>query len=299
MDAMEGSAGRRLTRREFETVIRRAAELASTESEGNEGQLTEGELFRIAGEVGLDPRHVRRALTEMRAGVELRGGRFGLDRIFGPALIQASRVVPGTPGELAETLDEYFVAGQLLQRVRRGASILQYRPAVDWASKIARAASFSSGRYYIAAAHSVEVHLQPAEAGRTLVELVVDPGTRNDSMIGGVLGGGSAGVAVGVGAAVGLVGLGVFLAPAVVLAAAAGTGVTGVIAYATGQAHKKKLAEVQAEVEGVLDALEVGASLEPPPPSWRRWVKRNFHGVARDLMSKEESDGPTRQREEP
>ena len=43
------------------------------------------------------------------------------------------------------------------------------------------------------------------------------------------------------------------------------------------------MAEVRSEVEGVLDALETGASLEPPPPSWRRWVKRYFHGMAKDF----------------
>jgi hypothetical protein len=43
-------------------------------------------------------------------------------------------------------------------------------------------------------------------------------------------------------------------------------------------------------VEGVLDALETGMSLEPPPASWRRWVKRQFHGVARDLMSGDDEE---------
>ena len=43
-----------------------------------------------------------------------------------------------------EKIDEFMVAGQLLQLVRKGVSILQYRPAVDWASQIARAASSTS-----------------------------------------------------------------------------------------------------------------------------------------------------------
>jgi hypothetical protein len=42
---------------------------------------------------------------------------------------------------------------------------------------------------------------------------------------------------------------------------------------------------VRDEVEGILDRLEARDSLEPPPSSWRRWVKRNFHGMARDLLS--------------
>jgi len=65
-------------------------------------------------------------------------------------------------------------------------------------------------------------------------------------------------------------------------------GVCGAIAYGVGQSHKRKLIEVRAEIEGVLDSLEAGASLQPPPPSWRRWVKRHFHGVARDFMGDED-----------
>ena len=34
--------------------------------------------------------------------------------------------------------------------------------------------------------------------------------------------------------------------------------------------------------------IERGDPLEPPPPSWRRWVKRQFHGVARDFMRDED-----------
>jgi hypothetical protein len=69
----------------------------------------------------------------------------------------------------------------------------------------------------------------------------------------------------------------------VVAGALAGSGVWGGITYATGLAHKRKVSEVQSEVEGVLDSLESGGSLEPPPPSWRRWVKRHFHGMAKDF----------------
>ena len=71
-----------------------------------------------------------------------------------------------------------------------------------------------------------------------------------------------------------------------------GGGVWTGITYAAGQSHKRKLREVHTELEGVLDTLETGRSLEPPPASWRRWVKRHFHGVARDLMrSDDEASG--------
>lgn len=273
------SRSRSLTRSEFEAVIRRATELATSDPESTEGSLTEEELFRIAGEVGLSEEQVRRALAEVRSGLE---GGGPLDRIFGPSQVHASRVVPLESEEVASSIDEFLVASQLLQPVRRTPKMLQYRPAVDWASQLARAASFSSREHYIASARSVEVLLEPLGTDRTRVELVVDPGSRGDDAAGALVGGGLAGAAAG-----GLAGWAfATVAPlgvAVVAGLLAGGGVWAGVTYAMGVSHKRKVAEVRSEAEGVLDALEVGGTLEPPPPSWRRWVKRHFHGMARDF----------------
>ncbi len=280
---MNGSEGRTLSRREFDSVIRRAAELAASDPDVGEGALTEGELFRIAGEVGLPETHVRRALADVRSGAEDGGV---LDRVFGPSSVRASRVAPGTPQELASRIDDFLVASQLLQPVRRGVRVLQYRPALDWASQLARAASFRSRKYYIASARSVEVQMEPIDDDRTLVEFLVDPGTRGDDITGAVLGGGFVGGGMGSLVAWGLTTvtpIGLAIASGVVVGAGAWSGIT----YVTGRSHKRKLQGVQTELEGVLDALETGALLEPPPPSWRRWVKRHFHGVARDLRRAE------------
>lgn len=283
---MSESRDRSLTRTEFDAVIRRAAELASSDSEAAEGALTETELFRIAGEVGLTEGHVRLALSEVRSGVE--GGGGVLDRVFGPSHVRASRVVPGTPEKLAQSVDEFLVSTQLLQRVRRSSTMLHYRPAADWASQVARAASLSSRKYYIASARSVEVQLEAVDPNRTLVAFLIDPGTRGNDVAGGIVGGGFAAVAVGGAAAFGLT-LVAPLALAVGAGAVAAGGVWSAIFFGTGSAHRRKLSDVRSEVEGVLDALESGASLEPPPPAWRKWVKRHFHGVARDIMGDDEA----------
>lgn len=276
--------GRSLTRQEFDAVIRRAAELAGADAESGDGSFTEVELLRIAGEVGLSEQHVRRALAEVRSGET--GGGF-LDRTFGPASITASRVVARDFMELRDELDEFLVATQLLQPIRRGREVLQYRPALDWASQLARAASFTSRKYYVASAKSVEVRIEVVDDERTLVELRVDPGTRGDDIAGAVLGGGAAG---GVAGAVGGVALATMapLGLSIGVGVVVGLGVWTGIGYAVGNGHKKKLREVRSEVEGILDDLESGRSLEPPPSSWRRWVKRHFHGVARDLMRDED-----------
>ena len=275
--------GRSLTRREFDEVIRRASELASRESDLGEGSLSESELLRIAREVGLSERHVRAALAEVRTGGALVETNGTLDRLFGPLVVRASRVVPGTPRQLADTLDTFLVGGQLLQSVRRSEFFLQYRPAIDWASQVARAASAASRRYYIAAARSVEVRLEPIDASRSLVDFAVDPGTRGDA-IGGATAGTMVGTVAGAGVAIALLTaapLTLAVSGGVALAAA----VSGGSISLAGHFHRRKLRDVQSELEGVLDKLESGESLEPPPPAWRQWVKRQFHGVAKDILS--------------
>ena len=251
---MEGDSGRALTRWEFDAVIQRAAELAADDPDSAPGALTEGDLFRIAGEVGLPESHVRRALAEVRSGEQ--GGGL-LDRFFGPQVVRTSRVVPGKLEEIADELDEFLVASQLLQRVRRGSSVLQYRPAVDWASQVARAASFSSSKYYTASAKSVEVRLSQVDDARTLVEIEIDPGIRQDDVVGALLGGGVGGGATGVAAGFGLA-LVSPLGLAVGVGGVVGLGVWYGIAYASGQAHRKKRQDVLVELEGILDALELG-----------------------------------------
>jgi len=281
---MSEGEGRSLTRREFDAVIRRAAELATSDPDSSEGGLSEVELFRIAGEVGLDDGHVRRALAEVRSG-EAGGGV--LDRIFGPSSVRVSRVVPGTVDALGAEVDEFMVANQLLQRVRRGPDLLLYRPAVDWASQLARAASFSSRKYYVASAKAVEVRLERVDDRRTLIEFLVDPGTRKDDIAGALVGGAASAGLVGVVVGAGLTALAAF--PVAVGAGVVVGGATWVgVGRGIGLNHKKKLREVRTELEDVLDRLEMGDSLEPPPASWRRWVKRNFHGVARDLMGSDD-----------
>lgn len=273
--------GRSITRKEFDEVIRRAAEIAASEPDGGESALTEQELFRIAREVGLEERHVRKALAQVRSYPPT--GRGPVSALYGPSFIVASRVIPGSRDELLSRVDEFMVAGQLLQGVRRTASVLQYRPAVDWASQIARAASSTSRKYYVASAKRVEVRFEPVDEGQVLVEIEVEPGTRDDYLAGGIIGGigGGAGTGVGVGLAIAAAG------PAAVGVAAGivvGSAFFGGLCWITGHYHKRRLLEVRSEMEGILDRLERGESLEPPPPSWRRWVRRQFHGVARDLL---------------
>jgi hypothetical protein len=111
----------------------------------------------------------------------------------------------------------------------------------------------------------------------------VEPGTRDEYLVGGGVGGIGAGAGAGVGVAF-LVAAAAPLALGVAAGIGVGSAVCGGICWATGYYHKRRLLEVRAEIEGILDRLESGETLEPPPSSWRRWVRRHFHGVAKDLL---------------
>ena len=224
---------------------------------------------------------MQKALVKVRSSPPT--GKGPVAALYGPNFVVASRVVSGDREALAKKIDEFMVAGQLLQAVRKKASVLLYRPAVDWASQIARAASSTSRKYYVASAKLVEVRLEPVEEGMTLVEIEVEPGTRDEYLVGGGIGGLGAGAGAGIGIAF-AVAAAAPLAAGVAAGVAVGSAVFGGIAWITGSYHKRRLLEVRAEIEGILDRLETGESLEPPPSSWRRWVRRHFHGVAKDLM---------------
>lgn len=281
------SPGRSLTRRQFDEVMRRASELAADESEAGEAELAEAEVYRIAREVGLSEIHVRRALAEVRTTAP---DESWLDRVLGPERVRAQRVVPGTLDEVGARLDEFMVAGRLLQRVRKSRNFLQYRAAVDWISQLARAASATSKKYFVASARSVEVRLEPVDDIRTLVEIEVDPAIRGDYVVGMVLGGGAGALGGGVG-----VGFALATVTPVGAAVAGGAVLAGVVGWVSarwsGRAHRRKALDVAAELEGILDRLQEGDSLEPPPSSWRKWVERQFHGARRLLDTLDDGSG--------
>ena len=270
---------REVSRREFEEVIRRATELAAAEPDSGTSALTEAEVFRIAHEVGLPTKHVERALSEVRETDPLPSG---LRALWSSPWVSASRVVPGGRDEVAQRIDEFMVSGRLLHPVRQSEELLVYWPAVDWASQIARAASATGKKYYVASAKRVEVGLRPVTGESTWVELRVDPGIRNDSLGGAAFGGGILGAAAGAG-------LAVLLLPAAPLAlgigaaVAVGAAVTGGTTVLVGRSYRNQLEKVRLEIQGILDQLERGEIPEPPPPSWSRWVSRRFRGIAREI----------------
>lgn len=273
------SSGGGVTRKDFEEVIRRAAELAQDEDSASRPEISEAELFRIAAEVGLGEEHVRQALVEVREAPPVPSG---IRSFWADPWISASRVVKGNPDVVSRRVDDFLVSSRLLHQVRRSPDHMVYWPAEDWASQIARAASSTGKKYYVASAKRVEVTLKPVNEDTTWIEIRVDPGIRNDNVAGALIGGGTAGGMAGVV-------LAAVMLPAAPLVAGVAAGVLlggslfGGISWSVARSYRSQLERVKLEIEGVLDQLERGEIPEPPPSSWRKWVSRNFRGIAREI----------------
>lgn len=181
---------RSLTRTEFEAVMKWASGLAVSDPYDGQSTLDEAEVFRITSEVGLPHKHVRRALAEMRSDENPNGIT---DRWFGAPQVWGSRVVQASQEDLRRTLDEFLVAGNLLEAVRQGTDLLLYRPAVDWILHFARAGASLSRRAHWASAKEIEIHLEEVDAQSTLIEIRVEPDIRGSYTVGAGLTGLGAG----------------------------------------------------------------------------------------------------------
>ncbi len=108
---------RAVTRSEMELVIRRAVELATEQADAGDA-ISEDEVVRIAGEVGLAPQYVRQALFELpalrRDQEQTRAARY-----IGPCAVSAQRTVPGDADTVLRRLDQYLTTREYLQVRRR------------------------------------------------------------------------------------------------------------------------------------------------------------------------------------
>ncbi len=265
---------RRITRRELEVVIRRAAELYAADAEADE-RISEEELLRIASEIGLSARHVRQALLELpdaSAGYSL------LDRICGPAAAAGTRVIASDPDRVHRRLDEYLTTREYLHPLRRQQRRGWYAPAEDAISKIARVISRPKRRFHLARARRVLLAVEPLERDTAHVRLEVDLADRRRATatagigVGGLFGallGGALAAAVGPAAADLAGSAGGTVAAVLTFGGAMSASVTAGLAAARARFRRQRAA-ARLEVEGLLDRLERDDSLDPPPAPWRR-----------------------------
>ena len=279
----EGASG--ISREDLQLVIRRAAELYTEEADADE-RLSEAEVLRIADELGLPGRHVRQALYELPRG-QGRGG--WLEKWFGPPAVVGTRVVPGSPPAVVDRLEDYLVTREFLQVLRRQGEKAVFSPADDAISNVARAVRRPQRQWQIARARRVLVEARPIPEDESHVRLEVDVGNRRTrAFSGGVVGGALVGIPLAAGAffPVGhlffdLAGDAAGYAAGLVAGAGAFTAsVSAGVAVARSR-FKARVEDARLEIAALLDRLEGGRTLDPPPAPWLRSLRSKIGDVIR------------------
>ena len=254
---------------QLEKIIHRAAELQFAQGEKHDS-LEAVEVLRIAEEVGLEGRHVRQALAEVRADELVPSrpeDRSFATRLWGEAAVVESRVVPGSSEEVLEKLRTYLTDRESLRCVRDRPGQQVWEPASDLMSHLQRGLDFSGRGYELAKSKTLTILTQPLEDGRTLVSVISDIANTRTGYAAGWYG--SLGL-FGLGSALGAVlGGG---AEALIVFPAVTAGVTAVGTLGTVKTLARRRARVELAVQGLLDRLERDSGFATDKPTLRERI---------------------------
>lgn len=262
----EGEAplpARRLSTQELEAVIRRAVELQSAAGGSDEG-VAEAEVLRIGQELGLEPAHVRRAITDIRSRpVEERGL---LAAVMGPGTVRAARTIRKPAAELGMLLEQYMVGFECMQVHRRFRDRTRYVRDGSFAAGVQRFTRQFGTRDPRLDLKQLDVSVQYVDEDTAFVELTVDLGS---DRAGHAAGGGALGTLLSTPAvAFALV------TPAPDLLALAAIPIFGGMVAAWRAAYRSELTKKQETLESFLDRLEHGEVRPPKDANWGDRVKQ-------------------------
>ncbi|MBD0321089.1 MAG: hypothetical protein ICV87_12190 [Gemmatimonadetes bacterium] len=250
---------RRVSSQELEAVIRRATELQFARGDAEEG-LPESEVMRIGKELGLEPAHVRRAISEVRGQPREEKGM--MVSVMGPETVRAVRTIRRPAAQLGMELEEYLLKCEYMTVQRRFPDRTRYVRDDGVGAQLARVGVKMSLRLTPLNLRKVDVHVSPLDEDSALLELSAPLGAmRTGLAVGGVVGGGGGGAALGTALAIMgpdpalLVGFPVFGAAMLLM--------RGIYRGVSGSVHDK--------LEGFLDRIEHGGLPRPPKkPDWRK-----------------------------
>jgi hypothetical protein len=257
-----GMPARRLSTEQVEAVVRRALELQTheTESTADSTGVSDEELVRIGGELGIAPAHMRRALAEVSADAapEPGGG------LLGAARVSASRTVPGNATAVRAHIEKYLLDTQYLAVLRRLPDRTVYEKSGGLQVEMTRVMDATrivvSGKrpvrigagFDLRTARSVEVAVTKLEDGFSYVTLTLDLSNQRTGYWAGINGG------IGAGAvAAGLVAATVFAPPAALVALP----IMGGSVWIARTAYAAVVRRARLHLEALLDHLERGESL--------------------------------------
>jgi hypothetical protein len=249
---------RRLSSRDFELVIRRAAELQAREAEdpASDG-MTEAEVLRIGRELGLSTQYLHRALAEVEGSATEESGVFV--KLFGPVHARAGRAVRGEPTEVSRVLERYLVEREYLAVLRRFHDRVLFTRARGMVAAMGRASSQIFSRSPMLPVSNLEMAVHPMEEGVSFVGLATSLGSqRNATAAASLVGGGT-------GASLSGAILGIAIAPPAALIALP---ILGFSVWAGHAYYDGVVRNIQTQLESLLDRLEHG-ELPGPNPRWQ------------------------------
>lgn len=242
----------RLTSDEVALVLRRAAEIEAAAGEPVSADRYEpAAVEAAAGEVGLSPAAVRRAVAELRVGSlqaePTRSPRHRGRRSRSPDVLADQRAVAASSGKVLGALDRLLRA-QLFEPGRRTAERAVFRPRDDLAAKLRRKLDFAN-TIKLEGISCVTVVVTPADEG-TLVRVEAELATSRASVVAG-----SAGAGAGVTLVTGLGGA-LLAEPALVVGAVpAGAAIAAGGIRVRGQRWEQQRAQLAEALAALLDRL--------------------------------------------
>jgi hypothetical protein len=250
-----GVPSSKLTGRQIDFVLRRAAEL-ETRREQQDGQETQdddlsvGDLVRLGEEAGLGSDAIMRALGELRRGVLRDEEKDALSRALGPSRLVVSREVPG-PSTSVQRAVERFLREQLMTVRRHHGERIEWERAQGLWPGLARSLDFAK-RYAFGPVSRVETVVFPEREDTTSVTFEIDLSEmRRHRMAHLALRAGAAFILVGLGGAAILPGFGV----GDVLALFSGGAIAGSFAALERRRYQQARERVAIAPERFLDLL--------------------------------------------
>jgi hypothetical protein len=167
----------KLTRREVDFVLRRAAEIDTQTPTRNDHATDEtlsvGELVRLGEEAGLRGEAVQLALTELRRGAPLEPEEDGtLARTLGASRVVVSRVV-AAPIDVVRRAVDRFLREQLMTVRRHHGDRIEWERAQGIWPGLVRSLDFSK-RYAFSIVSRVETILSQEDGTNTAVTFNID-----------------------------------------------------------------------------------------------------------------------------
>jgi hypothetical protein len=168
----------KLSERQIEFVLRRAAELETRRGELPDGdesrarELSVTDLVRLGEEAGLGQEAIMRALGELRRGALQPAEADALSKALGPSRLIVSREVPGSLPSVQRAV-ERFLREQLMTVRRHHGDRIEWERAQGLWPGLARSLDFAK-RYAFGPVSRVETLIAPETESSTSVTFDID-----------------------------------------------------------------------------------------------------------------------------